>query len=832
MPVWGDFEVDLQNVIGRGGMSTVYSGRQVSLNRRVAIKVLKGDLIDESPEFIQRFHREAELLARLVDEHIVQIYGAGQMAGLYYYAMEFVEGEDLAKRLKKGEPFPEERVLEIGQSVCRALEVAWEHKIIHRDIKPSNITITSTGKTKVMDFGLAKNIDQSQTRSDLIMGTPRYVSPEQAVGNPCDVRSDLYSLGVVLYELSTGKPPFDAPDVSPLLYKHIYETPQSPRELKPELSDGFALVILRLMQKDPANRFQSPTELRVELDRLAAGQSVSDRTISAVKASVKPKSSSPRVLILLATIAILAAALYLQWDALRPLLAGWGLGEPPVAVSTLPPSPPPKTDSTTPPPPPPPPAIRDPKVEAEEAQFKKQCLEGNEALAKQAWDEAVAKFTSALTYSKISPDAEKEIRGKIDECRFRAAMDRGQKALEQEKIDQAIEDFKLAWQLRPKEAEAKLRHAECEKILRGARELEQASQWDLAAKQYSAALEFADKKELIERYRDMCLTVDGGLQALKSKDYKKALENFKQALRFGRYDAAIQALIKQTQEAIANEEAVHERERQKQWEGHVRQGEEAFKAGRWRDALAAFEKAAAMPYSTEKFHPLLERCKRALRAPPDMVYVPDGECVIGTHEGREYERPEHKSSTGEFYIDAREVTQGQYAKFLAEFKDHTRCHPKEPRNKDHTPLRWEDQKDAARSVYGVDWFDAYAYLAHTGKRLPTEQEFEKAAGWDTLRERKNLYPWGNVYQKEGGPSFFGCEDMGSGLLEWTSSTFMPYPGSTARSPFFGERYHTVRGGVDISSEAKENVRTFSRFYSTPTSRSLKIGFRGASDVSP
>jgi formylglycine-generating enzyme required for sulfatase activity len=281
------------------------------------------------------------------------------------------------------------------------------------------------------------------------------------------------------------------------------------------------------------------------------------------------------------------------------------------------------------------------------------------------------------------------------------------------------------------------------------------------------------------------------------------------------------------EEAQAAVESTSVAEKKREWEDWVRRGKEAFASCRWADAEAHFSKAAIMAqFSTESFQNDWDRSRRALKAPAGMVYVPDGEFQMGSAEGRDFEGPEHKASTAEFYLQVIEVTRADYAGFLAEMKDHGRCHPKEQRNKDHTPLRWSDQTDPKKPVYGVDWYDAYSFAAHRGMRLPTEAEFEKAAGWDTLRNRKNLYPWGPTFQQEGGPAFFGCESMASGPIEWTVSTFQPYPTSPARHAFFG-RFVVARGGVLSPADAKTEARTFTRFGLSPTTRHLKIGFRCA-----
>ncbi|MFN3486851.1 MAG: serine/threonine-protein kinase, partial [Planctomycetota bacterium] len=254
---WGDFEIDFGQLLGRGGMGSVYRGRQVSVDRPAAVKILKQELTTSS-EFVKRFHREAALLARLTDPHVVQVFGAGEGEGCHFYAMEYVEGEDLGSRLKRGSKFSIEEIIQVALQVGKALQAAWRHRIVHRDIKPSNILVTRDGQIKVMDFGLAKNPDMELTQSEVIMGTAKYMSPEQAQGEPVDVRSDLYSLGAVLYELATGRPPFTGESPTAVMYQHVHRAPRPPSELNPQIPPRLEALILKLLAKKPEDRPATP----------------------------------------------------------------------------------------------------------------------------------------------------------------------------------------------------------------------------------------------------------------------------------------------------------------------------------------------------------------------------------------------------------------------------------------------------------------------------------------------------------------------------------------------------------------------------------------------
>jgi len=263
----GDFE--LERKIGQGGMGEVWLARQVSLDRPVAVKVLPRSLATQE-NFIERFQREAKAAASLVHPSVIQIYAYGIDEGTPYFAMEYVEGEDLQQRIRRERLLDWDEIVAILMAVTSALEVAHEKGIVHRDIKPSNIMIDKKGIVKVMDFGLAKATRdgpeaKSLTNAGLIMGTPNYLAPEQGRGDPLDGRSDLYSLGIVFYELLTGQLPFKADSPAGLIFKHVYEPPPAPLELRPEIPPFLVEIVLKLLEKDPDDRYRNAKEFHDDL---------------------------------------------------------------------------------------------------------------------------------------------------------------------------------------------------------------------------------------------------------------------------------------------------------------------------------------------------------------------------------------------------------------------------------------------------------------------------------------------------------------------------------------------------------------------------------------
>lgn len=255
-----EFEIHENQVLGQGGMGTLYRGHQRSLNREVAIKVIQAGLIDDI-DVCLRFHDEAELLAQVHDGNVVQIFGAGIWKGRPFYAMELVEGEDLSRRLATGPPLAIEEILDVAEGVGRALRAVWRYKIVHRDIKPANIFLEPDGTVKVADFGLATCVRLHPVESRYVMGTLGYISPEQGTGVDVDIRSDIYSLGIVLFELASGDLPFPSGGTpSSVIRRHRFATPPSlsAKGLLPEYMDA---IVQRCIAKRPDQRFQTPDDL-------------------------------------------------------------------------------------------------------------------------------------------------------------------------------------------------------------------------------------------------------------------------------------------------------------------------------------------------------------------------------------------------------------------------------------------------------------------------------------------------------------------------------------------------------------------------------------------
>jgi eukaryotic-like serine/threonine-protein kinase len=245
--------------LGSGGMADVYCAEDQQLGRRVAVKLLHHRLAEDQ-QFVERFRREASSAASLQHPSIVAIFDRGEWDGTYYIAMELIRGRTLKDVIRERGPAPPAAAVDVVLQILRAARYAHQRGIVHRDIKPHNVMIDEDGRVKVTDFGIARAGASDMTETGSVMGTAQYLSPEQAQGRPVDARSDLYSIGIVLYELLTGVVPFDAESPVTVALKQVSETPVPPRERNPQVPLWLDAVVLRALEKEPANRFASADE--------------------------------------------------------------------------------------------------------------------------------------------------------------------------------------------------------------------------------------------------------------------------------------------------------------------------------------------------------------------------------------------------------------------------------------------------------------------------------------------------------------------------------------------------------------------------------------------
>ena len=329
---------ELGAIIGRGGMADVIAANDIRLGRKVAIKLMRRELASD-PLFLARFRREAQAAAGLNHPTIVAVYDSGEdivgtgtdAASLPYIVMELVEGETVRDVLRSGAGFTPERALQVARDVLTALDYSHRNGIVHRDIKPGNVMITKSGAIKVMDFGIARAMSDSGntlTASQTVMGTAQYLSPEQARGGEADARSDIYSLGCLLYEMLTGKPPFTGESAVAIAYQHVSGLVVPPSEVNADINPNIDALVQMALAKDATERYQSAAEMRTDIDRALVGDRVTavlptvpmSYSATTVKPMATKSKTNPWVWVVSAAGVFLAAAvaIWVYGSSLNP----------------------------------------------------------------------------------------------------------------------------------------------------------------------------------------------------------------------------------------------------------------------------------------------------------------------------------------------------------------------------------------------------------------------------------------------------------------------------------------------------------------------------------
>lgn len=286
---------ELEELVGTGGMSSVYRARDQLLERHVALKVLHPHYGDDD-EYVERFRREARAVAQLSHPHIVTVIDRGEDDGQQYIVFEYVDGENLKQLLERNGPLPTRRAVELACEIADALAFAHEHGLVHRDVKPQNVLLTPDGNAKVTDFGIARSLDVEHgvTQTGTVLGTSNYLSPEQAGGKPTTQATDVYSLGVVLYELLTGEVPFPGENFVAVAMRHINEPPPDVLERRPDIPLRLAAAVDRALEKDPQRRFPTMDQFAWELRQCLADLDAPDAERTFIAPSPVLKESRPR----------------------------------------------------------------------------------------------------------------------------------------------------------------------------------------------------------------------------------------------------------------------------------------------------------------------------------------------------------------------------------------------------------------------------------------------------------------------------------------------------------------------------------------------------------
>jgi len=860
---WGDYEVHFDETLGRGGMGAVYKGRQISVNRPVAVKILKRDLT-ESPDFVRRFYREATLLAKLVDNHIVQIFGAGEAEGQHFYAMELVDGEDLASRLRRGYQFTTEEILQVALQTSAALQAAWKEKIIHRDIKPSNILVTKENVIKVMDFGLAKNPENDLTQTEMIMGTAKYMSPEQATGGRCDIRSDLYSLGAVLYELATGTAPFVGESPTAVIYQHVHKPPVPPQKLNPSVPASLQSAILRLLAKSPDERYQTPEDLIRDCKAILEGVSLDEKTVlysetaaarvheNLTGTQVLPPESN-RVGVYLSVVVVVAALAgggYLVYRALQNAPTTNGPG----------PLPPPNGDSV------------------KEKEIRQAMEEGDKAVRGKKWQDAVQAYEKVISLIEETDSRRAGVQRRLVSAQVQYALSEAEVAFGDRKWALAIQNYEKARSLlgesdpQRSEIEAKIKAAHFHqrlddarsesdlgskiRLLRNAVDMAPTQQdreiansllraalvkravleakervgkdWGAAATAWREAAQNEDsstERARFEKEEKFCSGMAEYLRLKREEKWEEVKKKIEELLQMepGEFAELLDRELKAAQEKILAA-------RKSRFDELFRKAQERVDRAEWEQAKALLQDGETPefePFHNNGFRALQKRVGRWERRPPGTVYIPHGTYPIGTNDKPDFGPRKEDVEVPGFYIGEREVAVDEYRVFLEALatagKNHLDSCPSGcagAADKIHTPREWDSQK-GSDPVTRIDWWDAAAFARWKGKgwRLPDELEFEVAASWDPATQSKRKFPWGE--SGGSGPSAFGLQGLDNVIREWTSSVFKEYPWSARK---FGGRDYVLRGGAK-SNDYPEQFETTFRHVERPDKSDRGIGFR-------
>ncbi len=748
----GKYRID--GKLGSGGMGDVYRATRMLIGDTVAVKILHPHLARD-PQAAERFRREAVMATKLRHRNVVGIYDVGVSAvhQVPYILMELAEGYTLRQIINQYRVLPLDFAVTVTTQVCSALGEAHELGIVHRDIKPENIVAneTTTGwYVKVLDFGIAKLYNQTDiglTQDGSAMGTPQYMSPEQCLGETLDARSDVYSVGIMLYEMLTGTVPFKSPTASAIAIHHVQTMPQAPRLVNDQIHPAVEGVILKSIWKEREQRHQNASELAKDLINAA---------------TVAFKSGN----VVVAETPIAAPEIEPEFATVDEIISD----EASVEVSDEPNAnaepqeieeDEPETSATI-----------EPEVEnasSNEIPIAAPAADESDASTDDFDPYATMPAVGQPTHSwKRDPDKAK-IAEEPDPPSFPESENFGDGSVATgvEVIEEtAVEPSTLA----------------ITEVLELADVVTVANIEPVEEDADLSAIGQPDEHELARVFEDAELLLDDIFveQPVISSDSISDTDVIEKVVAPSQTDN-----ISRGNDEIADEPAILTEtapKRSKPWPLIIAGVGAALVLlvvltglGIW--ALLSSQQSSASPTSGEQPP---APSTNLTSAPTGMVLVTGAEFMVGSDKGDEYSRPAHKVTVGSFFIDVNEVTNEEYKKFVDE-KGHK------------PPPQWKNgtfrEGQAKFPVTGVNWDDANAYAAWAGKRLPTEEEWEFAARGTDGR----MYPWGNEWISDtanadnrtrgmrevgqgDGKSPFGLFDMAGNAWEWTSSDAKPFPG--------------------------------------------------------
>jgi serine/threonine-protein kinase len=716
-----DDKYRLEEKIGAGGMGKVYRATHIQMDHTVAIKVLDPQLSSDR-RALERFRQEAHAAAYIKHPNVVGVtdFGVTKTTGIAYLVMEFLEGDELREKINQEKQLNYEEAFLIVHQACLALNAAHSKGIIHRDLKPENIWLIKSEdgieRVKVLDFGIAKlktpDVSARLTQQGMVIGTPQYMSPEQCRGEELDARSDLYSLGVIIYEMLTGQVPFDAQSPMGVVLKHTTEKPRPPEVFRPDIPLPIREVVLRALNKEPHDRQQSAAELTQQFEAALYESGIELKLWGATT------GQSP-----------------IEWG-LGDFRTGRPFHPDPVPV----PSPPPASSSP-----------------GASTSAKTVLLESESAPLTKASPPALPTgdvATTFLDHKTRRPRAKAEVQAEAEEPA--------------PKIVTKPETNKL-------------------------RRLAILAAVGLAAMVILYFLFLKDSKySLIVRGAPAgsAILLDGESRGVVAEDGELRLEG----LEAGR-----------PMELLVRREGYLDLKQQINGEAGT-------------DLI--------VPVQT-----LMVGLPAEIDFKGMMVFIPSSDFIMGNDSSLNDEKPARlipASDLPGYYIDKYEVTNRQYREFC-ESMGHP-CPVDTPTSRQY----FFNNPDSP--VRGVSLFDADAYARWAGKRLPTEEEWEKAASWDPVARKKRKWPWGDEPDKSRanftglpmpvgryprGVSAYGVHDMAGNVDEWVKGLYQAYPGNSTPDPNFGSKYYVVRGGGFRGPI--ESARTTFRDYQPPETKARMVG---------
>lgn len=823
--------------IGSGGMATVYKAVQVSLGRTVAIKLLADELTKHG-SYVARFLREAKLAGTLSHPNIVAVFDAGSSEGKYYFAMEFVDGESVQTILERERLLPEERALEIARQIASGLEYASKQGLIHRDVKPGNILMGAEGTAKLADLGLVRSIGRSAemtplTRIGLMLGTPDYISPEQARGDEdLDSRSDVYSLGATLFRMLTGRPLFGGKTKAHVVAKHLTKQAPLADDVNPDVSKGTSLIIRKALEKDRQDRYRSPGEMASDLQDVLEGRGpqiassyygVTGRA-PRLMASLLKRLGRRRALLVgvpVAVAIVLALAYHLAPTDGPP--EGRGLATEVVAVDGAD-----EPKATGPVESRPEPEAVDGSSDKVEAEAARLAAEQERQAAAEA--EREKRFGDLVRLGR-------ELLGDGDVAGAMDILIQAKTIKETDEVAQLLDEAKrMRYLARADVAERDGRLQEairlCERALDAKNDLDLRGRVETLRRKLTLAKLLAEADELAEN----------GTWHQAKKSYEDALD-----IAVGDETDTVRARLEPVESEVRYLDILDEADR-------------ALRDREWREALELARAAADMRPDRQKAKVVLEQARRGLGPEKkitnsigmEFVLIPAGEFPMGGDNGGADEKPQHKVFLDAYYIGKYEVTNAQF-----EMLDPTR-------KRQRTEFSAADDMP----VVAVPWREVVLFCRWLSEkegieyRLPTEAEWERAARGTDGR----TYPWGNEPPGSGGlwrcnvawgsehgewaadghryaspvgkyakgASPYGVHDLAGNVWEWCADWYASdyYSKNETRNPTGppSGRQRVLRGGS--FAEQAQHARSANRAAHAPGLVEASVGFRCVRALDP